>query len=125
MNKYVRIVLFGFLTWLVAFVISILVFPLHAAQRPFFETIMAVVVTATAVCFAILYLRQTRAGFLREGLLIGVAWFAINSVIDLPLFMLEGPMKMPLADYMMDIGLTYLIYPIVTCGFGYLLDRKR
>lgn len=34
---------------------------------------------------------------------------------------MEGPMKMSLVDYVMDIGLTYLIIPAVTVGFGYVM----
>ena len=41
-----------------------------------------------------------------------------------PLLFSEGPMKMPFADYIKDIGLTYLIIPMVTLGFGYLLQQK-
>ncbi len=124
MNKYLRIVLFGFLTWLIPFAISFLVFSLHASNRPFFEMIMAVVVTAVAVIFSILYLRKATGNLLREAAIIGVAWFIINLVIDLLLFLPPSPMQMSFADYMMDIGLTYLIYPIVSIGFGFLLDRK-
>ena len=64
------------------------------------------------------------ARFLREGILLGIVWLAINIVLDLLLFM-EGPMKMSFTDYMMDIGLTYLIIPSVTIGFGYLLQQHR
>jgi uncharacterized membrane protein YpjA len=63
------------------------------------------------------------AGFLREGIFIGVVWLAINLLIDLPLFS-AGPMAMSLSDYTKDIGLTYLIIPIVTVGYGYLLGKK-
>jgi hypothetical protein len=31
---------------------------------------------------------------------------------------------MTFLKYMYDIGFTYLIYPTVTIGFGYLLQRK-
>lgn len=31
---------------------------------------------------------------------------------------------MSFANYMMDIGLTYLIFPIVTVGFGVILRKK-
>jgi EamA domain-containing membrane protein RarD len=125
MNRWSKILGFGFLTWLVPFIISFLVFPLHASQRAFFETIMAVVVTSVAVVFSILYLRQVQSGFVGEGALIGVAWFAINLAIDLLLFLPPSPMQMSFPDYMIDIGLTYLIYPIVSVGFGYLLDLKE
>jgi hypothetical protein len=84
---------------------------------------MAVVVTASAVLFAVLYFRKLTSGFLSQGILLGIIWFIINIVIDLMLFM-EGPMKMSFADYMMDIGLTYLIIPAVTIGFGFLLRQK-
>ena len=59
-----------------------------------------------------------------KALVIGVAWLVINLVIDLPLFS-AGPMAMPLADYVKDIGLTYLIIPVVTVGLGYLLETKN
>jgi hypothetical protein len=36
---------------------------------------------------------------------------------------MEGPMKMPFIDYMADIGLTYSLIPIITVGFGYLLEK--
>ncbi len=123
MKKYLKVGLFGFLTWLLPFVVSVLIFPLRESQRPLFESIMPVVVTVCAVFFSSLYLRKVETGFLQEGLLLGVAWFVINIVVDLLLFS-EGPMKMTFADYMMDIGLTYLIIPSVAFGYGYLLQRK-
>jgi hypothetical protein len=124
MKKYLKVALFGLLTWLIPFVVSVLIFPLRATQYPLFESIMTIVVTACAVFFSILYFKTIRTGFLQEGVLIGVVWFAINIIIDLLLFM-EGPMKMSFADYMMEIGLTYLIIPTVSLGFGYLLGQHR
>ncbi len=123
MKKYLKLALFGFLTWLIPFVVSFLIFPLRSSYRPFFESIMAVVVAISAVLFTVLYLKKLTIGFLREGILTGVIWFIINIGLDLMLFM-EGPMKMSFADYMMDIGFTYLIIPTVTIGFGYLLQRR-
>jgi hypothetical protein len=55
--------------------------------------------------------------------LAGVIWLGINLILDLLLFM-EGPMKMPFVDYIVDIGLTYLLIPIITAGFGYLLEEQ-
>jgi len=37
----------------------------------------------------------------------------------------KGPMTMPLIEYIKDIGLTYLLIPAVTIGFGYILDKKQ
>jgi hypothetical protein len=33
-------------------------------------------------------------------------------------------MAMSLADYLKDIGVTYLIIPTVTIGFGYLMQQR-
>jgi EamA domain-containing membrane protein RarD len=85
---------------------------------------MPVTLTACVVVFSILYLRKVEADFVRESIWLGVIWLAISIAIDLGIFM-WGPMKMSLANYLQDIGLTYLVFPIVTTGFGCLLARKR
>jgi len=123
MKRYLKVGLFGFLTWLVPFVVAFLIYPIRTSYRSLFESIMAVVVTISAVLFAVLYFRKLTTGFLSQGILVGIIWFVINIVLDLILFM-EGPMKMSFSDYIMDIGLTYLIIPAVTIGFGYILQRK-
>ena len=78
MKKYLKIALFGFLIWLIVFLISIALFSIHETQRPLFESIMPVVITACVVFFSILHFRKTEANFLKEGVLLGVIWFAVN-----------------------------------------------
>lgn len=34
-------------------------------------------------------------------------------------------MKMGFVDYVKDIGITYLIIPIVTIGFGFMLETRK
>ena len=116
--------LYGFLVWLIPFVVSFLVFPLRTSNRALFESIMPVVVTFCVVLFGVLYLRKPTASPLREGTLLGTLWLAISIVIDLAMFM-EGPMKMSLPDYIADIGLTYLIIPTATAGMGWVLQDTR
>ena len=123
MKKYLKISLFGFIVWLIPFIVSVAIFSIHETQRPLFESIMPIVITTCVVFFSILHFRITKTDFLREGFLLGIVWLLINIVLDLLLFM-EGPMKMPLADYFKDIGLTYLIIPLVSVGFGFLLENK-
>ncbi len=124
MKTHLKVVLFGFLIWLIAFAVAAMIFPLRTSQRPLFESIMPVVITVSTVLFAVLYFRNLKAGFRQKGILIGVVWLIINLAIDLPLFLLESPMQMSFADYIMDIGVTYLIIPVITIGFGFLLERK-
>ena len=123
MNSIKRTILYGFLLWLIPFVVSIPIFPLKKAQSPLFETIMPVTLTLCVVFFSVLYFRKMNKGFLSEAIKLGIIWFVLSIIIDLLIFM-WGPMKMSFINYMMDIGFTYLIYPIVTIGFGYLLEKK-
>lgn len=123
MRRYWKLIIFGVLTWLIPFLVSVFIFPIRETQRPLFESIMAVVVTLCAVVFVGLYLGKVESGYLTQSIVIGVTWLAINILIDLPLFS-AGPMAMPLGDYINDIGLTYLIIPVVSIGFGWLLAKK-
>jgi hypothetical protein len=122
MNNYLKICLFGFLLWLIPFVVSILIFPLRVSQRPLFESIMPVVIVIWTVFFSIMYLSGLESDFQKAGAFIGLAWLFISIFLDL-LFFLEGPMKMSLLDYAMDIGATYLMIPFITFSFGYLLEH--
>jgi hypothetical protein len=123
MRKFLRLLLFGFLSWLLTFLASVCIFPLKAEHRPLFETLVGVCLTISTVLFTVIYFRKVQSDFMREGLLLGLAFLLCNIVFDLCLFM-EGPMKMTFGDYMMDIRLAYLSLPIVTLGFAYSLQTS-
>ena len=108
----------GVCVWLVPFVVAFLAFSFREAARPLFESIMSVTVTSTAVLLGLVYLRHLQSGFVREGLLIGLTWFAMSVLIDAPLMLFGGPMKMTFGQYIADIGLSYLSIPVVTLGLA-------
>lgn len=124
MNKYLKIVLFGFLVWLVPFVVSFFIYPLKTAGSPLFESIMPLVITIIVVALTFLYLKSIETSFIKEGFIIGAVWFILNIAIDLILFLPPSPMQMTLTNYMMDIGITYLMIPVITIGMGYMADNK-
>lgn len=76
------------------------------------------------VALAYLYLKNIEKDFIKEGAIIGVIWLIINIAIDLVLFLPPSPLQMSLANYMMDIGITYLMIPVITIGFGYMIENK-
>jgi hypothetical protein len=124
MTSIRRALAYGFLLWLVPFLVSILIFPLKKSGSPLFESIMPVTLTVCVVIVSIMYLRKVRTDFLLESVKLGVIWLLMSIIIDLGMFM-WGPMKMSFVDYMCDIGLTYLVFPTVTIGYGCLLDIQR
>ena len=126
MKKYVKwIICFGILIWLISFLVSFVVFPLKESNRPLFESIMPLVLTITVVTFSILFFKRVDKEFMKEGFIVGIVWFTISIVIDLFMFIPESNMHMLLVDYIMDIGLTYLIILVIPVGFGYTLEKKN
>jgi hypothetical protein len=118
-----KAVLFGFLIWLAVFVVAFAIFPLRESSRPLFESIMPVALASATAVLAAVYFNGLKEGYLKEGVILGCLWLAINVLIDLPLMLLGGPMKMTLGEYVADIGLTYLIIPAVTIGIGLSCER--
>jgi ABC-type tungstate transport system substrate-binding protein len=125
MKSVKKALLFGFLVWVIPFVVAILIFSVRNSDRPLFESIMPVVVTLCVVIFASLYLKNVLKNQLREGILLGVIWLAISLVLDLIMFMPQTPMHMSIIDYGKDIGLTYVLIPAITIGFGYQLQKSQ
>lgn len=122
MTSIKKSLLYGFLVWLIPFIVAFIIFPVRESNRPLFESIMPVVLSGSVVLFSILCFKKTQAGSTSEGLKLGLIWLAVSVVIDLLVFM-QGPMKMSLSAYISDIGVTYLLIPIITTGFGYLIER--
>jgi hypothetical protein len=112
-----RAALLGFASWLIPFVISFFVFPLKKSNAPLFETLMTLIVLATAGTLFQIYFRH-RPVSIYEALLVGLLWFAVNLVMDYPMFA-YGPMKMQPGAYYSEIGLVYLIFPV----FGLFASR--
>jgi hypothetical protein len=123
MTSWRRAILLGFAVWLFPFVVAFAIFPLKASWRSLFESIMPVTLAAVVVACTVRYFRQTGAASLREGARLGGLWLAISVLIDLPL-MLSPPINMPLGEYVADIGVTYLMIPVITVGIALGASRR-
>lgn len=112
-------ILYGLLVWAIPFVVAFLIFPIREPNRPLFESIMPVALALATVLFSVLYFKKVGKSSVKEGLLLGLLWMVVSLAIDGIMFS-WGPMKMTLRGYIEDIGVTYLMIPIITKGFGYL-----
>lgn len=126
MNKFIKIVIYGIVIWLVPFIVSFaFVDSLGNFTIPetFFKSIMVVVGALTGVVLSVSYFSCVKKNYFGEGVVIGIAWLAINLSLDLAM-VYGGFFKMTPAQYFTDIGLRYLSIPIYTTGMGYALKRK-
>lgn len=123
MTSWRRAILLGLLVWLVPFVVAFAAFPLKSGGRSLFESIMALTVAVMVVACALIYCRRVETVSMREGILLGLLWLVISVAIDLPL-MLNPPISYSPAEYAADIGLTYLMMPVITGGMGAAHGRR-
>jgi len=124
MTSIKKVTLFGFFAWLITFAAGFALFPIHESNRVLFESIMPVVVTASVVFLGYKYFKKAKNPK-GEALKLGVIWFFISIVIDLVLFLSPSPMQIGILEYIQDIGLTYLIIPLVTVGLGYSMGGPK
>jgi len=124
MKSVKTVLIYGFMIWVIPFLVAMFTYSFRESNRPLFESIMTVVLISCVVGAGIKYFRDVKAEFLQEGIFMGIIWLAVSLVLDFPMFSF-GPMKMNTFDYISDIGLMYLIIPIIVIGLGYLLEEKN
>jgi hypothetical protein len=123
MASWRKAILFGVIIWLIPVIVAFIMFQLKESRRSLFESVMAVTLSIVVVACAVSYFSRVKTAFLKEGIWLGVLWFAISVVIDLPL-MLNPPINYTLAEYAADIGLTYLMMPVITVGIALAASRQ-
>ncbi len=108
----------GVLSWFVPLVASFAFFDRHGQlliERPLFKSIMVVVGGGIGAWFLAAAFRRITPSW-RTGVALGAYWLAINLILDLAV--LVPFTKMPLALYFSDIGLRYLLIPIIAWAMG-------
>jgi hypothetical protein len=125
MNKYFRNVLYGLIAWLVPFLVSI---PFYTREGKLvidiflFKSIMIVVGSITAAILLVSYFKHVQVDYVKQGIIVGVIWFALNILLDLIILL---PMSgMSAADYFTQIGLRYLAIPTMSIAIGMVLRNK-
>mgnify|MGYP006919316439 CR=1 FL=1 len=123
MKTFKKVLVYGFFIWLIPFIISFAIFPLRGSNRALFESIMPVVIAICAVIFTALSFKFIDLKFVRNGAIYGFSWMLISIALDLIVFLRE-PMNMSLYEYFIDIGIAYLIIPVIAIGTGFAFENK-
>ncbi len=118
-----KIILFGVALWFAVLAVAMMLFQIRQEQPIFFETLITIVLATCTVVAGAIYLRGVQGDYFKAGLKAGIIWMVVNLAIDAPMFSF-GPMEMSAVEYLKDIGLTYLVIPVIVGGMGWLLDKK-
>ncbi|MBU2590237.1 MAG: hypothetical protein KKA65_04365 [Nanoarchaeota archaeon] len=125
MKKNLKIGLFGFLSWLIPFILASIFY--SRGIQPFstlilFKSFRIVVAAIVYGALLSLYFKKINKHLLTEGIVIGAIWFSINIVLDLiillPLLLIPI-WGMSLGSYFGEIGIRYLIIPIMSLAIVY------
>ncbi len=118
-----RTTILGFLSWALPLVASFAFVDRNGQwliPYPLFKSIMVVVFGGLGTAFLALAFRQIAPTW-RSGLALGLYWLAINLILDLAVLLpLTG---MDVGAYFSDIGLRYLLIPIIATAMGVVGER--
>lgn len=120
-----RNIVCGFLSWLLPFAASIPFFGRNgqlAIPQPLFKSLMVVIGGGIGIWLLLFAFRGLRLTASR-GLAVGIFWLAINIALDAAVLL---PMSgMGFLPYLEDIGLRYLLLPMIAAGLGIQAQRTR
>lgn len=125
MNKTLRNILYGFLAWLIPFVSAFFFYSKEdglVIDIFLFKTIMIVVGAIISAFLLVSYFKRIHANYLMEGIIVGITWFIINIILDI--LILIPISEMLLSNYFAEIGLRYLIMPVMSIMVGVALENK-
>ena len=126
MNQNLKLVLFGLLTWIIPFIAGFFFYSEEGQLTIdifLFKSIMIVLSSFIGVILLVKYFETIKSYFLKSGMIVGFAWFAINILLDM--LILLPMMGQDFGTYFAQIGIRYLNAPIIAIGMGYLLQKKK
>ena len=126
MKLYAKIILFGFLTWLIPFVAAFFFYNPKGELTVdifLFKSIMIIIGSITAAVLLVRYFKQIKENYQREGIRIGIFWFTLNLLLDMIILIPMSGMSLP--DYFAQIGIRYIVIPVMTIMVGTALANKE
>lgn len=125
-NNTIRILLFGFLVWLIPFIVAFGFYTPEGKLRGdifLFKTVMLLVGGASGCVFLFLMVKRVTLPAFQTFVAIGLVWLAENLGLDL--LILVPMSKMNLGDYFVQIGLRYFMILFVSVTVGASIDAAR
>ena len=110
-------ILFGVGVWAVPFLVGMLLFPIQEPSPTLFETIVSIALVCGSTLFSALHIKKAGGVTTRSAVTTGVVWACICVLIDYPI--LVRGFGMDAMAYVGDIGLTYLMIPVILSGIAY------
>src|SRR5579863_3911654 len=89
MLRWKMALILGFMSWLIPFVLSFMLYPIKAFNSPLYNNILSLIGLATGALLLNVYFKA-RPVVMRESLALACLWIGMNLMLDQPFF-LYGP----------------------------------
>ncbi len=125
MNKAFKIIFFGAVVWLATFVEGFLLYTPDGEPRlnlGLTFNIFMVTTLLIGMWLLVVYFKQISGDYLREGILVGVSWQLLHSLLDL--FVLLPIIDMNVSQWWLEIGSGHFILPIMAIAVGAVAQNK-
>ncbi len=121
MKNTTLIIVCGFSVWLIPFCVAFVLFPLK--ETALFDSLLAVALAFSACLATLAYFRRVERAAPRHAAAVGAMWMLLCIVIDVPMFV--ALFGWTLEAYIADVGVTYLMIPVVTTALGSARTRAN
>jgi hypothetical protein len=114
---------YGLASWAIPLAVSVLFFGPGGqlmVPLPLFKSAMVVVGGGVGAALLVAAFRRVPPST-TNGFVLGLYWLVINIVLDL--LILVPITKIPVQEYLFDIGLRYLLMPIMSTAMGHVAAR--
>ena len=124
--KIGKIILFGFIGWIIPYISAFFMYSQEGEVLVdifLFKTIMILIGNTLGVYLMVMYFKKTKEDILKKSIYLGVIWVIMFWLLD---FVALLPLSdMTFGAYFMEIGLRYLLVPVISLGIGYSIQIDR
>ena len=113
-------VTYGFITWLLIYIISTSFDPIITDNIPYVNLIVPMTIIIVTGVFGILYIRNIDENEVVEGILLGVIFIIIDIACDLLFFIIPKNPSPMLENYTLHLTSMVVITLFITTFLGYL-----
>ena len=125
MNKAVKIIGYGAVVWLATFIEGFLLYTQAGEPRLnlglTFNIFMLTTLFAGLALLAV-YFKSLSGDYVREGIVIGVSWQVLHTLLDL--FILLPLFDMKISTWWLEIGSGHFILPMMAIAMGVVAQQK-
>ncbi|WP_295114855.1 hypothetical protein [uncultured Methanobrevibacter sp.] len=117
-------IIFGILIWFLTYVFANIFNPIFNNNLPYSNMLVPMIVIIVTGFFGILYIRNIETNEVIEGILAGIVFILIGTILDYIFLVLPHTNNSIVADYPMHIALTIIITLLITTFLGYLAQMN-